>query len=338
MPVNKDALSRYRWIDERLRNKRLPPPTLEDLIDYVSEKMGKPVPTRTLQYDLTSMRHSEELNYHAPIAYNKAGKYYHYTEEDYSISNMPVSEFDLQGLEIAIGILEQFQKLPVIRQFEDAILKIAAALKINREHLEHRQLIRLDAPPQYKGLEWIQDIATAMKEHEMLRIAYQSFERNEPKEYWIEPYHLREYNNRFYVMGKSVQDKGKSKEGRLLTFGLDRIIDIWPTGQHFDEKNFDEANYFKNAVGITVHDQQPEKITLSFTPHQAKYIKSSPLHASQKILKDTAQECVVELELIINHELMMILLSYGAQVKILKPRHLSERIRQEAADMLKQYE
>jgi hypothetical protein len=195
MPINKDALSRYRWIDERLRNKQLPPPGLQDLIRYVSKKMDQPVSVRTIQKDIEDMRFSEKLNYHAPIKYDRSNKIYYYGEEGYSISNMPVSEFDLQGLEIAISILEQFKKLPVIKQFEDAILKIAAALKINREKLEHgEKLLQLEMPVQYKGLEWLSDIAEAMKEHKIIRFAYQSFERNEPKEHWVEPYHLREYS------------------------------------------------------------------------------------------------------------------------------------------------
>src|SRR5690348_139451 len=332
MPVNKDALSRYRWIDERLRNKRLPRPGFGDLLQYVSEKMGKEISIRTLQGDLKNMRDSMELGYHAPIIYDHTAKIYRYATDDYSISNMPVSEYDLQGLEIAISILEQFSNLPVIRQFEDAILKIAAALKINRETMDTQSMIRLDTP-RYKGLEWIQDIADAMKNREMIRIAYQSFERDEPKEYWIAPYHLREYNNRFYLMGKSIADKGRSKEGKLLTFGLDRIVNSWPTGKKFEEKNFDEASYFKNAVGITVHDQKPEKIVLSFTPHQGKYIKSQPIHHSQIVIKDNDRECRVQLELIINQELLMILLSYGAKMKVLQPAHLAKKIAAEAREI-----
>lgn len=337
MPVNKDALSRYRWIDERLRNKRMPPPRFADLVLYVSRKMGTDISDRTIQGDLKNMRDSEELGYFAPLTYDRGSKTYRYETEDYSIGNMPVSEYDLQGLEIAIGILEQFSNLPAIRQFEDAILKIAAALKISRESLESKALIRLDTPPHYKGLEWIQEIADVMKGREMIRIAYQSFERNEPREYWVEPYHLREYNNRFYLIGKSVGDKGKSRNGRLLTFGLDRISNIWPAGIQFDEKNFDEASYFKDAVGITVHDQQPEKIILSFTPHQGKYIKSQPIHHSQRVIRDNDREYRIELNLIINHELLMILLGYGAKMKVLQPAHLAKRIAGEAEEIGKLY-
>ncbi|MGH2645623.1 MAG: helix-turn-helix transcriptional regulator, partial [Chitinophagaceae bacterium] len=295
MPLNKDALTRYRLIDERLRNNRLPKPSLDQLLAYVSGKMEKVVSRRTILLDIKNMKDSSDLNYNAPITFDHFQKGYYYSEPDYSINNMPVTEYELQGLEIAIGILQQFNNLPVIQQFEEAILKIADSVSINKKSQEEQGFIHLDAPPRYKGLEWIPEIAEAIHTREILRISYQSFERKEPKDYRIEPYHLREYNNRFYVFAKSTKE---TKPG-LKTFGLDRIIDIWPTGLHFDEKSFDETGYFKNIIGISISpDEKPKRVVLSFTPQQGKYIKTQPLHQSQKILKDNEEECCIEMELV----------------------------------------
>lgn len=329
MPKNKDALSRYRWIDERLRNKRQPKPTLEDLITYISDKMEASISTRTIQKDIQDMRHDPELNYHAPILYDRGSGTYRYEDEAYSISNIPIDEADLQGLEIAIGILEQFRSLPVIQQFEDAILKIAASLKMKRESLEHKGMIKFTRAAQYKGAEHIPSLVDAIKNLEVIRIAYQSFDRNEPKEHWVEPYHLREYQYRFYLIGKSQKAKG----GTLLTFALDRILDLWPTNKNFDALNFDDASYFRHAIGITVHEGKPENVVLSFTPLQGKYIKSQPLHTSQEVLADNPTECRISLDVVINHELQMLLLSYGANVKVLEPQQLVEKMKAEAASM-----
>lgn len=334
MPLNKDALTRYRLIDERLRNNMLPKPSLAQLIEYVSGKMERDVSRRTILLDIKNMRENSDLNYHAPIEFDHYQKGYYYSEEGYSINNLPVTEYELQGLEIAIGILRQFNNLQIIKEFEDAILKIADSVSINRKKRESNGLIHLDAPPRYKGLEWIPAIADAIRSREILRISYQSFDRKEPKEYRIEPYHLREYNNRFYVFAKSTKE---TKPG-LRTFGLDRIIDIWPAGQYFEEKSFDETGYFKNLIGISfTPDEKPKKIVLSFTPQQGKYLKTQPLHQSQKILKDNNQECRIELELVPNYELMMILLSYGSKVKVIQPKMLAEKIKQEAENMMRLY-
>jgi predicted DNA-binding transcriptional regulator YafY len=334
MPKNKDALSRYRWLDERFRNKRLPKPSLEDLVEYLSEKMDKTISVRTVQKDLEDMRNSAELAYFAPIIYDRSKRAYYYSDENFSIGNIPIDEADLQGLEVAIGILEQFRSLPVIQRFEDAILKIAASLKMNRQQLENRGLIKFSRGSQYKGAELIPEIVDAIKNLEVIRIAYQSFDRSEPKEHWVEPYHLREYNHRFYLIGKSQKAKG----GTLLTFALDRIVKLWPTDKHFDEKNFDDASYFQHAIGITVSEGEPEEIILSYTPHQGKYVKTQPLHPSQEILKDDEEECRIRLNIVVNHELVMLLLSSGSRVKVIQPQHLADRIRQEATEMLKKYQ
>jgi len=334
MPKNKDALSRYRWIDERLRNKRQPKPTLDDLVTFVSDKMDKSIAVRTIQKDLEDMRNDAELNYFAPIVYNRSSRVYQYEDENFSISNSPIDEADLQGLEVAIGILEQFRSLPVIQRFEDAILKIAASLKMNRQQLENRGLIKFSRGSQYQGAEHIPEIVDAIKNLEVIRIAYQSFDRTEPKEHWVEPYHLREYNHRFYLIGKSQKAKG----GTVLTFSLDRIVKFWPTDKHFDEKNFDDASYFQHAIGITVTEGEPEDIVLSYTPHQGKYVKTQPIHPSQTILKDDEKECRVGLKLVVNQELMILLLSNGARVKVLEPKHLADALKEEAKKMLERYQ
>lgn len=334
MPLNKDALTRYRLIDERLRNTMLPRPSLQMLIDYVSDKMEKTISRRTILLDIKNMRESPDLNYYAPIEYDRGHGGYCYTEEGYSINNMPVTEYELQGLEIARGILKQFHDLPIIQQFEEAISKIANAVSVNRKKMEDKGLIHLDTPPEYKGLEWITDIADAIRTRNVLRIKYQSFDREEPKEYRIEPYHLREYGNRFYVFAKSTRGASPG----LRTFGLDRILEIWPSYDHFDEKNFDDAGYFKNVIGISVPpDTKPEKIILSFTPQQGKYIKAQPLHQSQRILKDDPGGLDIALNLIVNTELVMLLLSYGAKVKVLQPMSLADKINEEALKMREQY-
>jgi predicted DNA-binding transcriptional regulator YafY len=333
MPKNKDAVSRYRWIDERLRNKRLKKPTLDDLIEFVSRKMDKSISVRTIQKDIQDMRHDPELNYHAPIVYDRASGTYAYEDETYSINNIPIEEADLEGLEIAIGILEQFRSLPVIEQFEDAILKIAASLKQNREVLEHKGLIRFSRATHYKGASHIPSIVDAIKNLDVIRISYQSFDRNEPKEHWVEPYHVREYQSRFYLVGKSQKAKG----GTLLTFALDRILDLWPTDKKFDEKNFDDASYFQHAIGVTVPQGEPEKVILSFTPHQGKYIKTQAIHPSQQVESDTAEECRISINVVINHELTMLLLSYGANVKVIQPAPLADKIAAEAKAMLERY-
>ena len=77
---------------------------------------------------------------------------------------------------------------------------------------------------------------------------------------------------------------------------------------------------------------------LQFTSEEAPYIKSAPWHNSQKVLKETKNNLTVELDLLVNHELKMKILSYGSGVKVLKPKHLKENIQAEVERMKKLYQ
>jgi predicted DNA-binding transcriptional regulator YafY len=109
------------------------------------------------------------------------------------------------------------------------------------------------------------------------------------------------------------------------------------TEEIFDEGKIDKKNFFKNVVGVTLGEGKPEKVLLSFSPLQGKYIKTVPIHHSQLIVKDTKNELKVSLELVINHELKMQLLSYGENVKVLQPKKLTEEIKESAKKMAKLY-
>jgi hypothetical protein len=108
MPTNKNALIRYRVIDNCLRN-RFRRWTLDDLVDACSEALydmegiTKGVCTRTVQSDIQMMR-SDKLGYNAPIeVYDRI--YYRYSDPDYSITEMPLSMNDCRLLKRAITLL-----------------------------------------------------------------------------------------------------------------------------------------------------------------------------------------------------------------------------------------
>ncbi|MEL6843528.1 MAG: phytanoyl-CoA dioxygenase, partial [Bacteroidota bacterium] len=112
MPANRNALIRYKTIDNCLRN-RYRQWTLEDLIEACSEALyeyegiDKGVSRRTVQMDIQMMR-SEKLGYNAPIVVVEK-KYYTYEDPEYSITNIPLTEQDLNKLGEVVDILRQFK-------------------------------------------------------------------------------------------------------------------------------------------------------------------------------------------------------------------------------------
>ena len=331
MPLNREAYTRYRYIDARMRKK--PYPTLEDLIEHLNAKMDKPVSKRTVQLDLQEMRYSQALNFNAPIIYNKKEHTYEYGDANYSISNLPVSADELHGLDFAISILDQFKHLPAIKEFEEAIRKIASTVKLNKDARGESDHIQLDKPFIIKGIEFVEPILKAISERRVLKFSYQKHGSDVVSQNLLEPYLIRESKNYWYVIGNGIS----KKDHKVLTFALDRIVDLQVTNDIFNDAKIDRKNFYNNVLGVSIAEGKPEKVVLSFLPMQGKYIKTMPIHASQKIMKDTNTELRVSLELVINTELKMQLLSYGANVRVIQPKTLVEELKQTAKAMVKAY-
>ena len=331
MPLNRDAYTRYRLLDARIRKK--PHPTLDDLIEYIQEHTDKLVSRRTVQLDLQEMRYNQSLGFNAPIEYNRSEKNYRYTDPAYSITNLPVSADELHGLDFAISLLEQFEHLPAIREFEEAIRKIATTVKHNKEVRGESDYIQLDKPFVIKGIELVEPLLKAISERRVVKFTYQKHGSEQVSQNLLEPYLIRESKNFWYVIGNGIS----KKEHKILTFALDRIQDLQVTEQTFSDEKIDKKNFYNNVLGVSIAEGKPEKVLLSFTPLQGKYIKTLPIHHSQKVVKEAASELHVQLELVINTELKMQLLSYGDQVKVLQPLALAKEMKEVAQRMLKNY-
>jgi predicted DNA-binding transcriptional regulator YafY len=331
---NKNASARYRLIDIRINMKQKNVPSLQDLVDFVSEKIGEKVSVSSIQKDIYAMRYDESLGFLAPIEYDNYKKGYVYTEDNYSINKIPVSEEDLQGLEIAIGILEQFKEIPAIKMFEDAINKIASSVKMSREQAQQSSILILDRPKRYQGIEYMSDIVDAIRQKHVIKFLYQPFTKKEAKKHTVHPYFIKEYNSRMYLIGKDIHP---TKETKFLTFSFDRMNDVIKMNQQFQEEIIDKESYFKSAIGISLPTTKPEKLVLQFDPAQANYIKSQPIHHSQKIIKDTKTNFTISVELVINYELMALLLSFGDQLKVLKPLTLAATLKSTAKNVFEQY-
>ena len=127
MPVNKNALIRYKTIDRCLRNKYRKW-TLDDLVDacsdalYDMEGITNGVSTPTVQGDLHIMR-SDKLGYYAPIeVYDN--KYYRYSDPEYSITNSPISDEDYNLIVNAVQIIEKYKKDGEIDGLAEILCKV----------------------------------------------------------------------------------------------------------------------------------------------------------------------------------------------------------------------
>ena len=183
------------------------------------------------------------------------------------------------------------------------------------------------------GSHYILDILTAIKNRNLIEVVHQKYWEDKSTIRSLEPYAVKEYRYRWYLIAKDLKDN------RIKSFGLDRILSIISTKDiYFYPTSFNVEEYFKYSYGVIgANGQKPSKVILSFTPFQGKYIKSLPLHYSQKTLVDNDQEYKIELELIITLDFIMDLQYYAGDVKVIKPGFLAKEIKKAHKNALNLY-
>ena len=335
MPANKNALIRYKTIDNCLRN-RYRRWTLEDLVDacsdalYDMEGIRKGVSVRTVQGDIQMMR-SDKLGYNAPIEVYEH-KYYRYADKDYSITDMPLSQNDYEVMQEAVDMLRQLQDFDQFSEMSDVVSRLQDKLSISQNN--RKPIIHFDNVPNLKGLKLLNPLYNYIAHKQTLRIMYQSFSARQPHEYILCPYLLKEFRNRWFLFGSKATD--------LLLFNLplDRIVSVEPVDVQFRENpDFDSEHFFDDVIGVSKNIKNtPRRIKFWASPEQSQYIMTKPVHPSQKLKRRNEEDgsCIFEIEVVINFEMYSVFMSYGPGIKIIYPRqacaYMRDKLR-EAADL-----
>jgi predicted DNA-binding transcriptional regulator YafY len=334
MPANKEAFIRYRIIDRMLRNKQKPFPKMDDLVDELEEKLGKTFSESTIQKDIKAMKEDPLLGYNAPIAYHRGFKGYYYEDPSFSIAEIPLSESDIASIEFAATLLQQFKDVKLFSEFGNAADKIFNALNVSTllDEDEVAAIIQFEKVPMYKGSDWIGELLTFIKERRAIEFDYQKFDDDESKTRILHPYLLKEYRNRWYLIGMAEPD------GNIRTFALDRIINVKSADVTFRfHSDFSPENYFKHSYGITAFNGKPQKVKLWVSPFSAGYVKTQPFHATQKVVKENSKGIEVELQVGITIELVMDVLSFGSNIKVLEPELLKQEIVEKLTETIHLY-
>ena len=205
--------------------------------------------------------------------------------------------------------------------------------KINTSKNEQLRIIDFEKNDDLQGLEYLDEIYQAILRKQSINITYQSFKARQANLFIFHPYLLKEYRNRWFLLG--MRDKGQ----RLMTLALDRIqqLAIGETPYH-ENRKYDMQNYFKDVVGVTVNEnQRPEHIELFIDNRNAPYIITKPIHPSQKIIKKDNNGIIVHLKLQVNFEFERVILGFGPSMQVLAPRKLKLRIKKLINESLNNY-
>lgn len=324
MPVNKNAFVRYQLLDYCFRNKRY---NIDNLVDYVSDKLGYNISLRQIREDISNMKLDP---YDAPIKavrYNGNKSYYVYSDSSYNLFENELSADELKKLRATIEMLGRYRGIPANVWLEEVIssLEIRFGVKPNSE-----KLISFAQNDMLRGVEYLSDIIDATINHQVLEITYQSFGR-EARVCVVHPYYVKQYNGRWFLFGLNPEKE------RIENYALDRIASFKISDVAFvknDKVDFD--TYFNDVIGVSVPygDVPTEKVVLRFTEQRFPYVVSKPLHPSQEVCKEpnTISICVKP-----NRELSQQIFSFLPDVEVLSPEWFRKEIKEKIEENLKKY-
>jgi len=294
-----EAISRYNLIIRKIRKY---PATFPEIAAYLAlesemESCDYTISKRTFQRDIKDI----QAIYKIDIQYDFSRMVYYIEHDDQSMVNERILE-----------AFDTFNALNLTDRISDHI------------HFEKRK-------PQ--GTENLHGLLQAIRNRLQVRFSYQKYWDEELTHRHVEPYALKEFKNRWYLLAKDLKDD------QVKSFALDRLTNPEITKKTFQYPgNYDVNAHYRHCFGIVgPNGQQPEQVVLSFDPIQGKYIKSLPLHESQVILKDDQEELQIMIKVVLTYDFLMELLSQGDKVKVLKPAKLIDKLKTVYQGALKQY-
>lgn len=184
------------------------------------------------------------------------------------------------------------------------------------------------------GTEHLHGLLHAISNRLEVNFTYENYWELKPKnQRRVQPIALKEAQSRWYVIAKDTKDKV------IKTFGLDRMTALKISDDKFEAiLNYSPEKAFQHYIGVINTDsKKPEKILLSFTQKQAKYVQSLPLHHSQKVVSETESAVIIELFLIPTYDFVMELMAMGAEVMVIAPASLKAEIQDRLEAAIKQY-
>lgn len=227
---------------------------------------------------------------------------------------------------------------------EDSVQNwMISTLSVNNmlsESMSMRERILLESIPS-EG-EYLQTIIEAMQKNVRVAIDYQRYSAAAPRHLTMDPYCLKLFRQRWYMLGHFHRDatSEKPEADYFGIFSLDRIKNLELTDIKFKvKKDFSAKEYFSEYFGVTTGDgTECERIVLRAYGDQRFYMRDLAWHHSQTEIASTDDYSDFELTLRPTLDFSTKIVSAGNRVKVLSPKWLADEVREMHLDAIKMYD
>ena len=328
MPVDKQVLLRYQVLNKCFRS-RYREYTIEDLLDECNKALrsqDKPeVSKRTIQNDITTL----ETDYGIRLQENlKRGRQrlYRYYDLDYSLPLIRINDEERNKIQAAIDVLEDFEGEPLYDWTRSFLMQVESGLLNDSPS----PLVTFQSNPDLKGISHFPNLLQAIRTKRVLKLRYTPYGKD-TQTITIYPYHLKQFNDRWYLI---AQAKGYET---FAHYALDRIDSYEEVALPYKDSDVDFSEYFDDVIGVTVPDGDAEDIVIKVTGKRFNYIRTKPLHLSQRIVEEAEDHAIISINVKVNKELESLILSFGDDMEVIAPASFRDKIAEKIQATNKKY-
>ena len=348
MPVNKNAMTRYKVLDDLLSN-RYHNYTLDEIVNLVNERLNdlgvEPVGRRCIEKDIAYLKgeHSPflaEIESYSVDVYNGdktvKKRCVRYEDPSFSIFKKDLSDEEAYLLSQTLSMVGQFDGLPLLTELN--------RLKIGLKKFEDKKIVSFTKNP-LENSNLFGTLFTSIAQEQVVKLYYHTFSDTTIKgPILFHPYLLKEYNRRWFLFGAADSD------GKLLNFGLDQIDNVEPMpAQPYKRSDGILEEFFDDIIGVSIYgDTQIYDILFWVNDRSKSYVSTKPLHESQithkidseyrKLYPQLKGGCFFSIKCINNYELIRELTSYGSDLVVLSPKLIQDKVFSRIESMMDEYQ
>ena len=263
MATNKHATIRYHALDRCFSNfgRKF---FIDDLITACSEAIYEfagiedGVKRRQVFDDIAFME--SEQGWSIPLERIKEGRkvYYRYSDRSFSISNKGVNQSEAEQIKETLSILSRFKGMPQFEWIEEIQIRLENTFKLKGNNVS---IVSFEQNPYLRGLNHFTELFNAIQNQQALDIIYQGFRQKNAINIVFHPWHLKQYNNRWFLFGLN------KAYNSLSNLAIDRIISIsYSKEDYIKNKDIDFDEFFEDIVGVTIKpDGSTEKVLIKIS-------------------------------------------------------------------------
>lgn len=310
--------------------------TLHELLEACNDALKKAgydggvKSLNTISADITTIanRYNQTID-EIKESYDRRKIRYRYADRNFSVYRIGLTEKDAALLNNVVGLMSQFQGLPVTGWLAETDLRIRSSVMAEGQGA----VVGFDTDPDYVGNRNLLPLYEAITQRKTLEVEYWDWAKGKQiLKIW--PYYLKQTGHLWYLLA------GNTRNDKLLSLGLDRINVIKPIDKKYHDCKFNLQQYFDDRIGATAADQHKKKQVIKFWASlQAwPYLVQAPIHKSQKMLNYTIEDgAIFEIKVCYTRELIQELQRYGSDIMVLEPDDLRCSLAHDAALTLQRY-